>query len=285
MIGLGTLINVGTIVLGGFIGLFLKKLFSERLQQSITKAIGVCVMFIGISGALGDMLVVSGAGAGYSITVTGSLMMILAVVLGTLVGELINIEWQLEKFGNFLRRISGGAKDDLPDNTDADCKDGAVTSVMETTNNAQLGGVTLAKKSSKGNFIEGFLTASFTVCIGAMAVIGAINDGLHGDISLLVIKSILDFVSVMILTSTFGNGCIFSAIPVLIFQGLFTLLAKVIQPVLTTQATLNLGIVGSVLIFCVGVNLFFGKKVKVANMLPAIVFAVAFAFIPGLSAI
>ena len=285
MFGLGTLINVGTIILGGFIGLFLKKLFSERLQQSITKAIGVCVMFIGISGALGDMFVVSGADAGYSISVTGSLMMILAVVLGTLVGELINIEWQLEKFGNFLRRISGGAKDDMPENSDLDRSGGAVAPVMDAGNNAQQDGVTLAKKSSKGNFIEGFLTASFTVCIGAMAVIGAINDGLHGDISLLVIKSILDFVSVMILTSTFGKGCIFSAIPVLIFQGLFTLLAKVIQPILTVQATLNLGIVGSVLIFCVGVNLFFGKKVKVANMLPAIVFAVAFAFIPGLSAI
>ena len=113
-----------------------------------------------------------------------------------------------------------------------------------------------------------------------MAVVGAINDGLFGDISLLVTKSILDAIIIMVMAATMGKGCIFSAIPVALFQGLVTLFARFLQPIMTAQATSNLALTGSILVFCVGVNLVWDKQhLKVANMLPTLIFAVALAFV------
>ena len=113
-----------------------------------------------------------------------------------------------------------------------------------------------------------------------MAIVGAIEDGIYGDFSILLTKSILDFIIVMILTCSLGKGCIFSAIPVALLQGSVTALAKLVRPLLTDAALANLSLVGSVLIFCVGVNLVWGKKIRVANLLPSILFAIAIAFVP-----
>lgn len=175
--------------------------------------------------------------------VSGRTMLIIAsLALGALVGELINIEGGFERFGGWLKYKTGSSGDN--------------------------------------NFIEGFVSASFTVCIGAMAIVGAINDGIYGDFSLLLTKSILDLIIIMIMTCSLGKGCIFSAIPVAILQGSVTVFAKLIRPLLTEAALSNLSLVGSILIFCVGVNLIWGKKIRVANLLPAILFAVLIAFIP-----
>ena len=119
------------------------------------------------------------------------------------------------------------------------------------------------------------MTASLTVCIGAMAVVGAIQDGIRGDYSLLLVKAILDLIIVMILTASMGKGCIFSAIPVGLFQGAVTLLARQLEPLMTEPALSNLSLTGSMLIFCVGVNSIWGKKFKVANLLPTIFVAMA----------
>ena len=108
-----------------------------------------------------------------------------------------------------------------------------------------------------------------------MAVVGAINDGLFGDISLLVTKAILDAIIVMVLSATMGRGCLFSAIPVAALQGLVTLFARFLKPVMTAQATAALALTGSVLVFCVGVNLIWDKRIPVANLLPTLLFAVA----------
>ncbi len=124
------------------------------------------------------------------------------------------------------------------------------------------------------------MSASFTVCIGAMAIVGSINDGLYGDITVLVTKAILDFIIIMIMASSLGKGAIFSAIPVAILQGSVTALSVLIKPIMTDTALHYLSVVGNILIFCVGINLVFGKKIKVANLLPAIIFAVICAFIP-----
>ena len=129
-------------------------------------------------------------------------------------------------------------------------------------------------------FVEGFVTASLTVCIGAMAIVGAIQDGILGDYSVLVTKSILDLIIVMVMTCSWGKGCAFSAIPVAILQGGVTALSAFIKPIMTPEALANLSMIGSILIFCVGLNLVWGKKIRVANLLPAIVFAVAAAFLP-----
>jgi uncharacterized membrane protein YqgA involved in biofilm formation len=124
------------------------------------------------------------------------------------------------------------------------------------------------------------VTASLTVCIGAMAIVGSIQDGISGDWSTLGAKAILDFIIVMVMTSSLGKGCVFSAIPVLIWEGSLTLLATTVKPLMTDLAMSYLSLVGSVLIFCVGLNLVWGKKVRVANLLPAVVLAVVAAFLP-----
>ena len=175
--------------------------------------------------------------------VSGRAMLLVgSLALGALVGELINIEHWFERFGEWLKQKTGNSKD--------------------------------------ARFVDGFVTASLTVCIGAMAIVGAIEDGLTGDFSILLTKAILDLIIIMVMTCSLGKGCIFSAIPVFVLQGSVTALAVLIKPLMTEAALGNLSLVGNVLIFCVGVNLIWGKKVRVANLLPAILFAAAAAFLP-----
>ena len=238
MIGLGTIINVGGIVVGGVAGMFAGKLMNDRLQDSLIKASGVSVLFIAVAGVMEGMLSYDGV----KITSGRSMLVVACIILGAFVGELLNIERGFERFGEWLKVKTGNAKD--------------------------------------AKFVDGFVTASLTVCIGAMAVVGSIQDGIFGDWSTLATKAVLDLIIVMVMTCSFGKGCIFSAIPVGVFQGLVTLLARLVKPLMTDAALVNLSLIGSILIFCVGVNLIWGKKIKVANLLPAIIFAVAAAFLP-----
>ncbi len=237
MIGTGTIINTGAIIVGGILGVLLKNAFSEKIQNTLIKATAVCVLFIGIGGALQEMLVLADG----KLISQGSMMIILSFVLGSLVGEMADLERGIEHFGAWLK------------------------SKTRNENDSQ--------------FLDGFVTTSLIVCIGAMAVVGAIQDGLLGDYSLLMAKSILDFIIVMILAASMGKGSIFSAIPVALFQGSITVLAVFFEPLMTVQAISNLSLTGSILIFCVGVNLIWEKTFKVANMLPTIIFAVGFAFL------
>ena len=172
----------------------------------------------------------------------GAMLMIGCLAIGAIFGEWMNIEGAFERFGQWLKIKSGNAKD-------------------------------------KG-FVNAFVTASLTVCIGAMAIVGSIQDGLTGDYSILATKAVLDLIIIMVMSCSMGKGAVFSAIPVAAFQGSITLLAGLLRPIMTDAALHNLSLVGNVLIFCVGINLVWGKKVKVANLLPAIVVAVAAAFIP-----
>ena len=130
-----------------------------------------------------------------------------------------------------------------------------------------------AGRTGDNGFIGAFVTASLTVCIGAMAVIGSIQDGIAGDYTVLAAKAVLDCVIILIMTSALGIGCVFSAIPVGIFQGLVTLFAFLIGPLLSQASIDAIGLTGSMMIFAVGVNLVWGKKFSVANMLPTLIFA------------
>lgn len=239
MFGLGTIINTAAIIIGGLFGFLFGRLLKERHQDSLSMACGICVLFIGIAGALEGMFTVEGT----SVVSGGTMMIIASLAIGALIGEIINIEDKFERFGEWLKIKTGNAKDK--------------------------------------NFVDGFVTASLTVCIGAMAIVGSIQDGILGDYSILATKAILDLIIIMVMTCSMGKGCIFSAIPVFVFQGSITMLARLIKPLMTEAALANLSLVGSILIFCVGLNLVWGKKVRVANLLPAIVIAVAIAFIPG----
>ena len=128
--------------------------------------------------------------------------------------------------------------------------------------------------------MDGFITATMTVSIGAMAIVGAVQDGIYGDYTVLAAKSLMDFVIILVMASSMGKGCLFSAIPVGILQGSVTILARLVQPLLTDTALSNLSLVGSALIFCVGLNLIWKKTIRVANLLPALIVAVVYAFLP-----
>lgn len=171
-----------------------------------------------------------------------SMLIVLCLAIGTIAGELIGIEKGFEKFGEWLKKKSGNSGDK--------------------------------------QFVNAFVTASLTVCIGAMAIVGAIQDGITGDYSTLAVKAVLDLIIIAVMTSSLGKGCAFSAIPVLAFEGIITLLARLVSPIMTDMAIAYLSLIGSILIFCVGVNLVWGKTIRVANMLPAVILAVIAAYIP-----
>ncbi len=237
MIGFGTLLNGACIVLGGILGTFFGKKVSERYRESLMNACGVSVLFIGIGGAMEKMLSVTENGLASGST----MLLVLSLALGALLGEFINIEHYIEKFGMWLKRKTGSESD--------------------------------------AGFVDGFVSASFTVCIGAMAIVGAVNDGISGDYTILAAKSLLDAIVILIMTASMGKGCIFSAIPVVLLQGTVTLLARLSSVFLTDGAIFNLSLVGSVLVFCVCLNLVWGKKIRVANFLPAMILAVVAAYI------
>ena len=236
MFGLGTLINMAAILIGGLAGRLVGKAIPKRVQDMLDMVCGISTLFIGIGGCLQHMLVIENG----ALNTQGTMMMLMSLTVGALIGEWIDLEKRLEQFGQWLKDKTGNSGD--------------------------------------ATFIDGFVTASLTVCIGAMAIVGAIQDGMEGDISVLAAKSVLDLVIVCVMAASMGKGCIFSLIPVGILQGSVTALSLVLKPIMTEAALGNLSYVGSVLIFCVGVNLVWGKKVKVANMLPAVVIAVIWAF-------
>ncbi len=230
MPGIGTIVNTLAVIVGSLIGMTAKRGLSENLQNSLLKALGLATMFIGIGCTLQEMLVVQPDG---TLSANGIMMMILSLALGTLAGELLHIEDFLESLGDRIRKIP-------------------------------------LFRSSDSRFTEGFVTATLVICVGAMAIVGALRDGLEGDPTMLYSKSILDFISTMIFASTLGIGVLFSAVPMALYQGFFTVCAGLIGNFFDDAVISNLSLVGSVLIFAVGVNLFFGKQVKVGNMLPAL---------------
>lgn len=237
MIGWGTILNVVAILVGGIIGLVFSRAISPRYQETLMQAIGVCVIFVGIGGAVEGMMTVTAD----RLQSGGTMMIVISYAVGSLVGEWINLEQRIEQFGSWLKVKTGNAKEK--------------------------------------RFVDAFVTASLTVCIGAMAIVGSMQDGLSGDYSTLALKAILDMVIICVMSASMGRGCLFSALPVGILQGTVTLLARAIQPIMTDAALTNLSLTGSILIFCVGVNLLWEKKLKVANMLPSIVVAVLCAFV------
>ena len=171
------------------------------------------------------------------VMLVGTNCMLASLIGGAVIGEAINLEDRMECFGRWLQQKTGSGGDT--------------------------------------RFVEGFVMASMTVCIGAMAVIGSINDRLLSDPSVLFAKTAIDAVVVMIMTATLGKGCIFSAISVGVFQGIIFLLAGFLEPIMTSAALKSLSAVGNILIFCVGTNLFGLPHVRIANLLPALVIAVA----------
>lgn len=239
MPGIGTIVNVIAVISGGILGILFGKKIKLEIRDSLMKVAGVAVIFIGISGALTGLLKIAEDG---SLTTNGALLMIISLILGTLAGELIKIEKKLDRFGEWLK-IKAHATED-------------------------------------GGFVGAFVNTSLVICVGAMAVVGAIEDGIGGNPSTLFAKALLDFLIVIIMTSTLGKGCIFSFIPIGIFQGAVTALSKFAEPLLSMGTVISdMSLVGNVLIFCVGINICFGKKFNVGNMLPSLIVAIIYSVI------
>lgn len=234
MIGLGTLINTIAVILGGILGVCLKKGMKQKMQDTLMQACGVSVIFIGISGALSKMLIWNNG----KVETQGTMLLILSLVIGSLIGEWLDIEEKMERIGE---KIKASVK---------------------------------AQNDSK--FVDGFVNVSLIICVGAMAIVGSIQDGISGDYSMLAAKAILDFVIVMIFAATYGIGAIFSAVLIFIYQGSITLIAAFFGSFVSELIIQDLSFVGSVLIFCVGINVGFGKKVNVGNMLPSLLVVVIY---------
>ncbi|MBE6954692.1 MAG: DUF554 domain-containing protein [Ruminococcaceae bacterium] len=234
MRGLGTIVNTLAVLLGGAFGLWFRRGIKESLQESLQKACGLATIFIGISGAMAEMLTYAEG----KFSTKGTLLLVFALVIGALIGEWIDIDRRLDILGEKLKQ--------------------------------------LARRGNDSKFVDGFVSATLVICIGAMAVVGSLQDGITGDHATLFVKALLDFVIVMVFASSLGLGALFSAIPLAIYQGLITLFAVLIAPYMTDAMISGLSFVGSVLICGVGINLLFGKTVKVANLLPALLVPVAY---------
>ena len=167
-----------------------------------------------------------------AISTKGTMLLIFSLVIGALLGEWINIESKMDHLGEKIKAA--------------------------------------VKMQNDNRFVDGFVTTSLIICVGAMAIVGSMQDGLTGDSSMLIAKSLLDFVIVIILTATYGIGSAFSALPIFLYQGSITLLAAFFGSIISGNLIADLSFVGSALIFCVGVNLIQEKTFRVANMLPAL---------------
>lgn len=229
MAGLGTIVNVGAILAGCLVGMLLKGGLPKRLQDTISSAVGLCVVFVGVTGAIQGLMTISGDG----FETRDTLVTVVCMVAGAALGEWINIEYKLEQLGEWCRsRIPGGQK--------------------------------------SGTFTEAFVSSSLLFCVGAMAIVGSLEDGLNHNYSTLFTKAVMDGVLSIVFTAALGIGTAFSVFPVGIYQGSMTALAGLVKPYLTELMIVRMSCIGSILIFGLGLNLALGSKIKIGNLLPAV---------------
>ncbi len=212
----GTLVNTLAAVVGGLLGSLLKKGIPERFADLVQKGLALCVLYIGIKGSLVG---------------TNTLVTILSLVLGAILGELLNIDGGIERLGAWAQ------------------------SKLSRKGTSRLG--------------EGFVTASLLFCVGSMAVVGSLQSGLTGSHETIFTKSLLDFVSAIILASSLGLGVCLSGAFVLVYQGAIVLLARWAAPILSDGTVAEMSCAGSLLIIALGLNMLGVTKLKVANLLPA----------------
>ena len=218
---LGVIVNTIAVIIGSTIGLLCKKGIPEKYTDAIMLGIGLCTMYIGISGSLKG---------------ENTIVLIISIVLGAVVGTLLDIDGGINRLGKYLENK-------------------------------------FSKEGKQVSIAQGFVTASLLFCVGSMTIVGSLTAGLTGDNEMLFTKSVLDFISSIMLTVSLGIGVMFAAAFVFVFQGLIAVLAGFLSPVLTTSAINELICAGSILILALGMNIVGITKIKVANYLPALIFA------------
>lgn len=216
---LGTIVNIATIILGSGLGLLLRKGIPQRLTDAVMKAVALCVIYIGIDGCLEG---------------NNTLVAIVSMALGTLIGELLDLDGRLNSLGEKIE--------------------------------------SKVSKNSKGenSIAKGFVTASLLFCVGAMAIVGSLNSGINGNHEILFSKSLLDLITSFILATTLGIGVMFSAAFVFLYQGSITVLAQFIGPYLSDAVIAEMTCVGSILIIALGLNMLGVTKLKIMNCIPAV---------------
>ena len=220
---LGTIVNAVAIAIGGIAGVLLKGGLPEKMSTTIIQGVGLCVALLGLSGALEGMPYI--------------MEIIFFIVIGSIIGEAIDIEKRLERFGDKLE----------------------------------------SRFSKEGStFSKGFVTASLLYCVGAMAIMGALESGLNNNHEILFAKSILDGIISIVLASTLGIGVVFSAVSVFVYQGIITLLAGGLSEILTETVVLQMSATGGLLILALGLTMIFSNKIKVGNMLPSVLLPIAY---------
>ncbi|MGN0714630.1 MAG: DUF554 domain-containing protein [Anaerovoracaceae bacterium] len=216
---IGVLVNTLTVIVGSTIGLLFRKLIPEQWTDFIMKGIALCTLYIGIDGALEG---------------TNTLVTIISIAVGALIGAALDLDEKLNRFASGLENRFK--------------KEGS-------------GGPTIA---------EGFVTASLLFCIGAMTIVGSLQAGLTGDNTMLYTKATLDFISSLIFAASLGIGVLFAAAFVLVFQGAIVLVAQAVSPFLTDYVVSEMTCAGSILIIALGLNILGVTNLKVMNFLPAI---------------
>ena len=222
---MGSLINGALIVVGGFIGLIIKKGLKDDMREILVDVLGVLLIIVGIVGIVPTMISVQDG----KLITSDLLLLIISLIVGAFVGQLINIDKHLNNLG-----------------------------------------MRLETKMKKPGFSRGFVAGTIFFCVGAMAIVGSLTEGLTGDPSILISKSIIDLITAVIFGSTMGFGVMFSAIPIIIYEGALTLLAKVLEPYMTELLINQICMVGYAIIFCIGIDFLDLKKIKSANLIPAL---------------
>lgn len=240
---LGTIVNTVAVVVGSLIGMGLKRGLSKSMEAVLTQALSLCVVFIGVAGTMQYMLTATEADGVIGLSTQGTMLLIGSLAVGSLVGQLIDIEGALERLADWVRRK-------------------------------------FAKDGSDSRFTEGFVTSTLVICVGAMAIVGSINDGM-GQPETLFAKAALDFIFVLVLSSTLGIGVAFSAAPLFIYQSIFCLIGLLAGSIMPQAMINDLSMVGNVLIFAIGVNLMLRSldsqaHIKVGNMLPALLIPILY---------
>lgn len=219
---MGAIVNSVVIIIGSLLGLLIGQRLSEKLNLALMQGIGLVILTLGVSGAIEGQ---------------NALVMILSIVLGTLLGEMIDIDARVSDLVHSLSRKFQKGGDDT-------------------------------------QLAQGFLSATMMFCIGSMAIVGSLESGLIGDNATLYTKSVIDGITAILLTSSLGIGVILSSIPVLLYQGAIILFAQLLVPFLQDAVILEMTSVGSILLIGMGLNILNITEIKVMNMVPALIIPV-----------
>ena len=218
---LAVFINAGGIIAGSLIGLAYGRVIPKRIGDTIMSGIGMFSLIIGISGAMGG---------------GNTLVMLISLVLGVIVGEIIDIDKWLNRIGQFAERMT-------------------------------------QKEGSEKSVATAFVSSSLLMCIGAMSIVGSLEAGLHGNMNILLTKTVLDTISAVFFAMSLGFGVMFTAVTVIVLQGGVVLFSQALAPILTEAMITEMSCTGSVMIAMLGLNILGVTKIKTANFLPAIAFA------------